>query len=91
MNEKFILYMNVIEKFNLEFCICKIIYNKFIRTVLFTYNIANFLKKNNNKFMKDFTTYLSTAPVIALAWISITAGLIIEVNRFFPDPLVFAF
>jgi photosystem I subunit 9 len=41
--------------------------------------------------MKDFTTYLSTAPVIALAWISFTAGFIIEINRFFPDPLVFSF
>jgi photosystem I subunit 9 len=41
--------------------------------------------------MKDFTTYLSTAPVVALAWFSLTAGLLIEINRFFPDPLVFAF
>ena len=42
-------------------------------------------------FMKDFTTYLSTAPVVAFAWISFTAGFIIEINRFFPDPLVFTF
>jgi len=42
-------------------------------------------------FMKDFTTYLSTAPVVALAWFSFTAGFIIEINRFFPDPLVFSF
>nr|YP_009367496.1 subunit IX of photosystem I [Pseudoneochloris marina]ARK14487.1 subunit IX of photosystem I [Pseudoneochloris marina] len=41
--------------------------------------------------MKDFVTYLSTAPVIAFAWISFTAGLLIEINRFFPDPLVFSF
>nr|YP_636197.1 photosystem I subunit IX [Tupiella akineta]Q3ZJ70.1 RecName: Full=Photosystem I reaction center subunit IX; AltName: Full=PSI-J [Tupiella akineta]AAV80621.1 subunit IX of photosystem I [Tupiella akineta] len=41
--------------------------------------------------MKDFVTYLSTAPVIALAWMSFTAGLLIEINRFFPDPLVFTF
>jgi photosystem I subunit 9 len=34
-------------------------------------------------------TYLSTAPVVGLAWISFTAGFIIEINRFFPDPLVF--
>jgi hypothetical protein len=32
--------------------------------------------------MKNFVTYLSTAPVIAFAWISFTAGFIIEVNRF---------
>jgi photosystem I subunit 9 len=41
--------------------------------------------------MKDFTTYLSTAPVVAFAWFTLTAGLLIEINRFFPDPLVFAF
>jgi photosystem I subunit 9 len=41
--------------------------------------------------MKNFLTYLSTAPVIAIAWISFTAGFIIEYNRFFPDPLVLSF
>jgi photosystem I subunit 9 len=41
--------------------------------------------------MKNFTTYLSTAPVVALVWFSFTAGFIIEINRFFPDPLVFSF
>ena len=41
--------------------------------------------------MKYFTTYLSTAPVIALIWFTFTAGLLIEINRFFPDPLVFSF
>ena len=41
--------------------------------------------------MKYFTTYLSTAPVIALGWFALTAGLLIEINRFFPDPLVFSF
>jgi len=42
-------------------------------------------------FMKDFTTYLSTAPVVGTIWFIFTAGLIIEVNRFFPDPLIFSF
>lgn len=42
-------------------------------------------------FMKDFTTYLSTAPVVALGWFTVTAALLIEINRFFPDPLVFSF
>jgi len=42
-------------------------------------------------FMKNFTTYLSTAPVVALIWFTFTAGLLIEINRFFPDPLVFSF
>ena len=39
--------------------------------------------------MKDFTTYLSTAPVVALGWFIITAGLLIEINRFFYFKVVF--
>jgi photosystem I subunit 9 len=39
--------------------------------------------------MKDFTTYLSTAPVVGLGWAIFTAGLLIEINRFFPDSLAF--
>nr|YP_009540861.1 photosystem I 5 kDa protein [Phacus inflexus]AYQ93338.1 photosystem I 5 kDa protein [Phacus inflexus] len=39
--------------------------------------------------MKNFTTYLSTAPVISLIWLTLSASLLIEVNRFFPDSLVF--
>jgi photosystem I subunit 9 len=41
--------------------------------------------------MKNFTIYLSTAPVVSLAWLVLTAGILIEFNRFFPDPLVFTF
>lgn len=41
--------------------------------------------------MKDFTTYLSTAPVLALVSLTVVAGLLIEINRFFPDALIFAF
>jgi photosystem I subunit 9 len=37
--------------------------------------------------MQDFMKYLSTAPVIATAWMLITAGILIEFNRFFPDLL----
>ena len=37
--------------------------------------------------MKNFLTYLSTAPVLAAAWLAITAGILIEFNRFFPDLL----
>ena len=40
--------------------------------------------------MKDFTTFLSTAPVIATVWFGLLAGLLIEINRFFPDSLTFA-
>lgn len=41
--------------------------------------------------MKDFTTYLSTAPVIAIISLTVIAGLLIEINRFFPDALIFSF
>nr|YP_009145398.1 photosystem I 5 kDa protein [Cryptoglena skujai]AKL39023.1 photosystem I 5 kDa protein [Cryptoglena skujai] len=37
--------------------------------------------------MKNLTTYLSTAPVIAAIWLVLSASLIIEINRFFPDIL----
>lgn len=40
--------------------------------------------------MKDFTTYLSTAPVVTLLTVTAVAGLLIEINRFFPDALIFA-
>nr|YP_009519192.1 photosystem I reaction center subunit IX [Caulerpa verticillata]AYC65175.1 photosystem I reaction center subunit IX [Caulerpa verticillata] len=41
--------------------------------------------------MNNLKTYFSTAPFIAFIWLSFTASLIIEINRFFPDPLIFAF
>lgn len=41
--------------------------------------------------MKDFTTYLSTAPVMTIISVSFAASLLIEINRFFPDALIFAF
>jgi photosystem I subunit IX len=39
----------------------------------------------NNHLLK----YLSTIPVVAAIWVTFTAGLIIEINRFFPDVLYF--
>jgi len=30
-------------------------------------------------------TFISTAPVAATIWLTITAGILIEFNRFFPD------
>jgi photosystem I subunit 9 len=39
--------------------------------------------------VKDFTTYLSTAPVISIIWLILSSSLIIEINRFFPDSLIF--
>lgn len=41
--------------------------------------------------MKDFTIYLSTAPVLALVSLTVVSALIIEINRFFPDALIFGF
>lgn len=37
--------------------------------------------------MNYLLKYLSTAPVIATVWFFITAGILIEFNRFFPDLL----
>ncbi|USR91461.1 photosystem I reaction center subunit IX [Phormidium yuhuli AB48] len=37
--------------------------------------------------MKDLQRYLSTAPVLAATWMFITAGILIEFNRIFPDLL----
>lgn len=37
--------------------------------------------------MDNFVKYLSTAPVVATVWMVITAGILIEFNRFFPDLL----
>ena len=36
---------------------------------------------------KNLLKYLSTAPVVATAWLSLTAGAIIELQRFMPDML----
>ena len=41
----------------------------------------------NKHYMKRLSTYLSTAPVIAILLLSLISGLIIEINRFFPDSL----
>jgi len=41
--------------------------------------------------MQNVVTYLSTAPVLALLSVSFLSGVIIEINRFFPDGLIFPF
>lgn len=38
--------------------------------------------------MDNLLKYLSTAPVVATIWFVITAGILIEFNRFFPDLLL---
>ncbi|MDJ0695229.1 MULTISPECIES: photosystem I reaction center subunit IX [Mastigocoleus] len=35
----------------------------------------------------NFVKFLCTAPVITTIWLFITAGILIEFNRFFPDLL----
>jgi len=37
--------------------------------------------------MNNFQKYLSTAPVLLTLLMTFTAGLLIEINRFFPDML----
>jgi photosystem I subunit 9 len=37
---------------------------------------------------KNFLTYLSTAPVLATAWLMLTAAILIVFNLFFPDLLL---
>jgi len=37
--------------------------------------------------MNNFQKYLSTAPVLLTLLMTFTAGLLIEINRFFPDTL----
>nr|QXU76273.1 photosystem I subunit IX [Dicranopteris pedata] len=41
--------------------------------------------------MQDVKIYLSTAPVLATIWFGLLAGFLIEINRFFPDALIFPF
>nr|AJB98485.1 photosystem I subunit IX [Helminthostachys zeylanica] len=41
--------------------------------------------------MQNVKSYLSTAPVLATLWFGSSAGLLIEINRFFPDALAFPF
>nr|UWT52087.1 photosystem I subunit J [Cryptocoryne longicauda] len=41
--------------------------------------------------MRDIKTYLSVAPVLSTLWFGSLAGLLIEINRLFPDALSFPF
>jgi photosystem I subunit 9 len=38
--------------------------------------------------MDGLKTYLCSAPVVAAIWMTVTAGILIEFNRFFPDLLI---
>nr|YP_010942017.1 photosystem I subunit IX [Persicaria kawagoeana]WLS52304.1 photosystem I subunit IX [Persicaria kawagoeana] len=48
-------------------------------------------KKEGGFSMRDLKTYLSVAPVLSTLWFGSLAGLLIEINRFFPDALTFPF
>jgi photosystem I subunit IX len=39
---------------------------------------------------QNLLKYLSTAPVLITVWMSVTAALIIELQRYMPDTLSFA-
>ncbi len=39
--------------------------------------------------MNNFQKYLSTAPVLLTAWLSLTAGFVMFINFVYPDPLIF--
>jgi photosystem I subunit 9 len=41
--------------------------------------------------MYNLKIYLSTAPVLLTIWMTITAGILIEFNHFYPDLLFFPF
>lgn len=51
------------------------------------YIIKSYINKLRKIYMKNLATYLSTAPVIAGLWLILSASLLIEINRFFPDAL----
>lgn len=48
-------------------------------------------KKEGGFSMRDLKTYLSVAPVLSTLWFGSLAGLLIEINRLFPDALTFPF
>jgi len=47
------------------------------------------INKLQKFFMNYLKTYLSTAPVLLTVWMTLTAGMLIEMNRFYPDALYF--
>nr|YP_010940906.1 photosystem I subunit IX [Fagopyrum gracilipes]YP_010940991.1 photosystem I subunit IX [Fagopyrum urophyllum]QQL92704.1 photosystem I subunit IX [Fagopyrum leptopodum]WLS50422.1 photosystem I subunit IX [Fagopyrum gracilipes]WLS50507.1 photosystem I subunit IX [Fagopyrum urophyllum] len=59
--------------------------------VLLCYNIEIKTKQEGGFSMRDLKTYLSVAPVLSTLWFGSLAGLLIEINRFFPDALTFPF
>lgn len=50
-----------------------------------------YYNKEGGFSMRDLKTYLSVAPVLSTLWFGALAGLLIEINRLFPDALTFPF
>nr|YP_010544646.1 photosystem I subunit IX [Littorella uniflora]UYG22659.1 photosystem I subunit IX [Littorella uniflora] len=55
------------------------------------YALSLCISKKGGFSMRDLKTYLSVAPVLSTLWFGALAGLLIEINRFFPDALTFPF
>lgn len=77
-------------------CATKLRYIPIIEIIIPTYRkiqkmllyiIKSYINKLRKIYMKNLATYLSTAPVIAGLWLILSASLLIEINRFFPDAL----
>nr|YP_010457991.1 photosystem I subunit IX [Pristimera indica]YP_010458077.1 photosystem I subunit IX [Loeseneriella merrilliana]YP_010458428.1 photosystem I subunit IX [Loeseneriella lenticellata]UUA69472.1 photosystem I subunit IX [Pristimera indica]UUA69559.1 photosystem I subunit IX [Loeseneriella merrilliana]UUA69910.1 photosystem I subunit IX [Loeseneriella lenticellata] len=68
-------------------------YKWFLITYTFDHIAILFMyyNKAGGSKMRDLKTYLSAAPVLSTLWFGCLAGLLIEINRFFPDALTFPF
>lgn len=64
---------------------------KWSTTIYIIYLIIYVLNKEGGFSMRDIKTYLSVAPVLTTLWFGSLAGLLIEINRLFPDALTFPF
>ena len=64
---------------------------EYIYTIYIIYLIIYVLNKEGGFSMRDIKTYLSVAPVLTTLWFGSLAGLLIEINRLFPDALTFPF
>ncbi|KAG4950258.1 hypothetical protein JHK82_043610 [Glycine max] len=53
--------------------------------------VTAYLQYRRGFEMRDLKTYLSVALVVSTLWFGALAGLLIEINRFFPDALIFPF
>nr|YP_010126079.1 photosystem I subunit IX [Paeonia sp. CV Hwang-Moran]QLI42310.1 photosystem I subunit IX [Paeonia sp. CV Hwang-Moran] len=59
--------------------------------IIYVLSLCLTIKKEGGFSMRDLKTYLSVAPVLSALWFGSLAGLLIEINRLFPDALTFPF